>query len=154
MKSYRISALAVLASGLLLLSACGGSHDSSPDTTSFVSRFNASMTALGAAGTIAASGTQDLFDEKYLDMGFKKADVVAVLSAVPQASAASPELSLFPMSQLTNATVTACDGDVCTLNATLTNSDVDTTAVDFSTKVKVIDGVVYLYGDQAATATI
>lgn len=155
MKSYRIPALAVFTSGLLVLSACGGGgNHNTPDTPSFLSRLNASMSALGAASSIASSGVADLFEEKYLDMGSRKADVVAALSATSQAAAANPDLSLFPMAQVTNATLTACDSDVCTLNATLSNSDVDTTAVDFSTQVKVINGVVYLFGDQSATATI
>jgi len=38
------------------------------------------------------------------------------------------------------------------LNGTLTNSDVDTISVDFSTKVIVIGGVVYFYGDQSSAS--
>lgn len=154
MTLYRISTLVVAATGLLVLGACGSDRGPDPDTTGFLAKFNAGLSALGTAGTIAGSAVADVFDENYLDMGAKKADLVAALSATSQAAGANPDLSLFPMAQVTNATLTGCDSDTCTLNGTITNSDADTTAVDFSTKVKVVNGVVYLYGDQSATAPI
>ena len=81
--------------------------------------------------------------------------VLAVFKANSDALATTPELSLFPLAQVTNPVITFCDGNnVCTLNATLVNSDADITSVDFSTKVIIVSGVVYFYGDQSSTPSI
>ena len=156
MKFYRIPLFAIVASAVAILSACGGGDGSGDNaTTSFTSKFNAGLSALGASSGLTSMAVAEVFDAKYLDMGFTKTDLLAALSATSQALGTSSELSLFPMAQVTNATLTSCDtNDICTLNATLTNSDVDTTSVDFTTKVKVVSGVVYLYGDQSSTASI
>jgi hypothetical protein len=51
--------------------------------------------------------------------------------------------------------LTGCDTkDICTLTGTLTNSDADITSVEFSTKVLVMSGVAYLYGDQSSNTSI
>lgn len=156
MKSHRIPLFAIVASAVLSLSACGGGNGSSDTpTTSFTSKFNAGLSALATGSGLTSMAVADMFDANHLDMGFTKADLLAALSATSLALGTNPELSLFPTAQVTNATLTSCDGnDVCTLNATLSNSDVDATSVDFTTKVKVVLGVVYLYGDQSSTTSI
>jgi hypothetical protein len=64
-------------------------------------------------------------------------------------------LSLFPLAQITSAVISNCDANnVCTLSATLVNSDADTTSVDFSTKVILVAGAFYFYGDQSSTPSI
>ncbi|MBC7499956.1 MAG: hypothetical protein H7315_05605 [Herminiimonas sp.] len=162
MKSYRIPLFASVAFAVVVVSACGGGSNNpvtvSPSTDTaalFTAKFNAVMSAFGTSSGLTSKAVVDAFDEKYLDMAFAKADVLASLTTTSQAFDTDPTLSLFPMGQVTNASVTSCDANnICTLNATLTNSDVDTTSVDFTTKVKVISGVVYLYGDQSATTSI
>ncbi len=157
MKSHRIPLLIIAASGLVILSACGGGSENSTTTepASFVSKYNAVLTALDTPSGLTSPSVAGLFDEKYLDMGFAKTNVLAALSDTSTGLATNPELSLFPMTQVSNAMLTNCDAnDICTLNATITNSDADTTSVDFTTKVKVVAGVVYLYGDQSSTASI
>ena len=157
MKFYRTPLFAIVTSVVVIASACGGASDSQATDAAalFTSKFNAVMSAIGTSSGLTSSAVADVFDEKYLDMAVAKTDVLAALSATSKALGAEPNLSLFPMVQLSNATVTNCDANnICTLNATLTNSDVDTTSIDFVTKVKVISGVVYLYGDQATTTSI
>ena len=97
----------------------------------------------------------NLFDDKFLDGGLTKAEIVNSITANAAALGANPELSLFPMAAVTNAKLTGCDTkDICTLTGTLTNSDADITSVEFSTKVLVMSGVAYLYGDQSSTSSI
>jgi hypothetical protein len=63
--------------------------------------------------------------------------------------AATPELMPFPLVNLSDVAISNCDtANVCTLTATATNSDVDTTAVTFTTKVKYSNGKFRLFGDQ------
>ena len=156
MKSHRIPLFDIVTSTLMILTACGGGGGSTDTAvTSFTSKFNAGLSALATSSGLTSMAVADVFDAKHLDMGFAKADLLAALAANSQALGTNPDLSLFPMAQVSNATLTSCDGnDICTLNATLVNSDVDTTSIDFSTKVKVVLGVVYLYGDQSSTASI
>lgn len=79
------------------------------------------------------------------DMSFTK-------TILPDAFDANSEPTPVPSTQVTNPVISNCDSTkVCTLNATLVNSDVDTTSVDFSTKVILVSGVYYFYGDQFST---
>ena len=95
------------------------------------------------------------FDTAYLDAGLKKTDLVATVSLNAQTLGTNPELSLFPTSSVSKGTVSNCDANnICTFSGTLTNTDADTTSVDFTTKVKNVNGALYLYGDQSATTSI
>ena len=156
MKSYQMPLLAIVASAAAILSACGGgSSSAAADATTLLSTTNLFLSGLGTTNGLTSTTASDLFDAKYLDMGVKKADVLAALSANAVALPANSDLSLFPAAQISNATFTNCDSNaVCTMAATLTNSDVDETSVDITTKVKLVSGVLYLYGDQSATSTI
>jgi len=152
MNLSRTSLSTILVSALMTLSACGGS-DSTSAVDSFVSKVNAAYAGLATSSGLTSAAVADLFDAKYLDMGSKKTDVLGTLSANSAALATSPELSLFPLAQVTNPVISNCDANsVCTLNATLINSDADTTSVDFSTKVIFVAGVFYFYGDQSSTS--
>jgi len=98
----------------------------------------------------------ELLDSNYLDGGANQASSRAVVDATAAAIATTPDLSLFPSAEVTNARVTGCDSNnICNMTATLTNQDTeDTVAVEFTTKVKIMGSAVYLYGDQTATAPI
>jgi hypothetical protein len=153
----RISLVILSSSLVLALSACGGGGggDSQGETgAAFSAKFNAGQTSLNSSSGIATTTATDAFDEKYLDQGVKKADIAAAVSTTSQAAAVSPDLSFFPMAQVSNVVVSGCDSGICTLTGTLTNADADTTTVDFTTKVKFYSGLVLLYGDQAATPSI
>ena len=156
MKSYRIPFFAIAAGALTILNACGGGSSSpTADATTLLSTTNLFLAGLGTTSGLNSTTSNDLFDAKYLDMGVKKADVLASLSANATALPENPDLSLFPAAQISNATFTNCSSDaVCTMTATFTNSDIDVTAVDISTKVKLVSGILYLYGDQSATSSI
>ena len=156
MQSYRVSLFVIVAGTVAILGACGGGNNSATsDATTLLSTTNLFLSGLGTTSGLTSTTASDLFDAKYLDSGVKKADVLAALSTNAQALPANADLSLFPAAQISNATFTNCDGDaVCTMMATFTNSDADVTAVDITTKVKIVSGVLYLYGDQAATSSI
>jgi hypothetical protein len=162
MNLSRLSLSSIVVSALVTLSACGGggsSYASGNGTetaaASFATKVSAAYTSLAASSGLTSAALADLFNANYLDMAFNKTSVLAVFKANSDALATTPELSLFPLAQVTNPVITFCDGNnVCTLNATLVNSDADTTSVDFSTKVIIVSGVVYFYGDQSSTPSI
>lgn len=156
MNLYRTSLSTIVVSALMTLSACGsGGSGGTPAAEIFTSKLNAALAALATASGLTSTAVADLFDAKYLDMGFTKTNVLDALKANSAALGTSPELSLFPLAQVTNPVISSCDANnVCTLNATLVNSDADTTSVDFSTKVILVSGVFYFYGDQSSTPSI
>jgi hypothetical protein len=164
MNFQRTFSSAFVFSTVLALSACGGGSggssssgfDSLPALAStFASQFTSGLSSLNASAGLNSRAVPDLFDARYLDGGFTRADVSASLTANAQALGTSPDLSLFPTAGITNAVLTGCDTNgICTLNATLTNSDAETTTVNFSTRVAIINGQVYLYGDQSSTTSI
>lgn len=155
MKSYRIPLFAIVAGAVAIVSACGGSSNASSDATTLLSTTNLFLANLGTTSGLTSTTASDLFDAKYLDMGIKKVDVLAALSTNAEALPANGDLSLFPAAQYMNATFTNCDSNaVCTMMATVINSDVDVTSVDITTKVKIVSGVLYLYGDQSTTSSI
>jgi len=160
MNLSRISLSTIVVSALMTLSACGGSGSSSGTSStaaadSFAAKTNAAYAALATVSGLTSKAVADLFDAKYLDMSFTKAIVLDALTANSAALGTTPELSLFPLAQVTNPVISNCDANsVCTLSATLVNSDADITSVDFTTKVKLDSGVIYFYGDQSSTASI
>jgi hypothetical protein len=153
MITQRVFSSSLIFSAVLAISACGGN---SINVQEAAKQFTASVTsgiaALTGAAGLNSNALPSLFADKYLDGGYTKADVVSTLAANSTALPTAPELSLFPLAAITNTTISGCDNNTCTLNGTLTNSDVDTTSVDFSTKVIFIGGVVYFYGDQSSTS--
>lgn len=167
MTLHRISSSTIIFGALLILSACGGGSDESGNLTattpqnlqeyadSFTTKINVGLTALGTSSGLNAKTVADVFDAKYLDMGFTKTNLLEALTVSAVALGTSPELSLFPMAQVSNPKLSNCDANsVCTLDATLVNSDADITSISFSTKVIVVSGVVYLYGDQSSSTSI
>lgn len=158
MNLSRTSLSTILVSALMTLSACGDSSSGSGSTAaadSFATKVSAAYASLATTSGLTSKSVADLFDAKYLDMGFTKDVVLNALKANSDALGTTPELSLFPLAQVTNPVINNCDANnICTLNATLVNSDADITSVDFSTKVKIDSGVIYFYGDQSSTPSI
>lgn len=157
MISKRVFSSSLILSTVLTLSACGGSSgiDIESAVTEFSSKITTALADLASITGLNSKALPNLFDEKFLDQGLTKADIVNTLAANATALGTSPELSLFPMASVTNSKLSGCDNNnICNLTGTLTNSDADTTTVDFSTKVIVLGGVVYFYGDQSSTTSI
>jgi hypothetical protein len=160
MITQRAFSSSFILSAVLALSACGGNGTSGTVNldviaADFSSKISAAFADLTSVAGLNAKALTNLFDDKFLDGGSTKAELVSTLTATSTALGTTPELSLFPLASITNVKLTGCDTkDICTLNGTLTNSDADTTTVDFSTKVIVIGGVVYFYGDQSSTTSI
>jgi hypothetical protein len=157
MISKRVFSSSLILSTVLTLTACGGSSgiDIESAVTEFSSKITTALADLASSTGLNSKALPNLFDEKFLDGGFTKVDLVNSLSANSTALGTNPDLSLFPMASVTNAKLTGCDTkDICTLTGTLTNSDADITSVEFSTKVLVIAGVAYFYGDQSSTTSI
>jgi len=157
MISKRVFSSSLILSTVLTLTACGGSSgiDIESAVTEFSSKITTALADLASSTGLNSKALPNLFDEKFLDQGLTKADIVNTLAANATALGTSPELSLFPMASVTNSKLSGCDNNnICNLTGTLTNSDADTTTVDFSTKVIVLGGVVYFYGDQSSTTSI
>jgi len=158
MISKRVFSSSLILSTVLTLSACGGGSnaiDLEVAVTQFSTIMSSALADLASSTGLNSKALPNLFDEKFLDQGLTKADIVNTLAANATALGTSPELSLFPMASVTNPKLTGCDNNnICNLTGTLTNSDADTTTVDFSTKVIVLGGVVYFYGDQSSTTSI
>jgi hypothetical protein len=160
MISKRVFSSSLILSTVLALGACGGNGASGTVNletvaTEFSTKISSALAELASSVGLTSKASPNLFDEKFLDGGFTKADLVNSLAANSTALGTNPDLSLFPIAAVTNVKLTGCDTkDICTLTGTLTNSDADTTTVDFSTKVIVLGGVVYFYGDQSSTTSI
>ena len=157
MITQRIFSSSLIFSAVLAISACGGTNALTLEEVAkqFTTSVTSGIAALTGAAGLNSNALPSLFADNYKDGGFTKADVVSTLAANSTALPTAPELSLFPMAAITNTAISGCDNNgICTLSGTLTNSDVDTTSVDFSTKVIVVGGVVYFYGDQSSTSSI
>lgn len=157
MISKRVFSSSIVLSAVLTLSACGGGStiDLQTTATEFSTKITTALAELASSAGLNSQTLPNLFNEKFLDGGFSKADLVNSLTANSTALGTNPDLSLFPMAAVTNVKLTGCDTkDICTLTGTLTNSDADTTSVEFSTKVLVIAVVAYLFGDQSSTTSI
>ncbi|MDP9899123.1 hypothetical protein [Variovorax ginsengisoli] len=159
----------MFASSLLaMLAACGGGSDyhasntpapsgspaASPNDSarqaSFATDYGSGLAALNTYGGLTNAAFVDNFDDTFVDAGYAKAQV---REALTQEAAAlllfSTELSSFPAVKLSAVTINGCDSkNVCTLSATLTNTDVDTTSVTFTTRLSFSGGKFRLLGDQ------
>ena len=139
------------------LAACGGGDDGPPPAAAtnattqsdFVAAYASGIGALNTSAGLTSTAFVDTIDDSFLDAGYTKAALRDNLTQEAAAMAVSTELSSFPAGTLSNATISNCSAaDICTLTATLTNADVDTTAVTFTTQVKFSAGKLRLYGDQ------
>jgi hypothetical protein len=154
-----------LASSLLvLLAACGGGGDDAPQAAgngspsdsarqaAFATDYGSGLNALNTPAGLTNKAFLDLFDDAFLDAGYTKPQVADALTQEAAAMALSKELSSFASVKLTEVKITDCDAkNVCTLTATLTNSDVDATAVSFTTRLNFSNGKFRLLGDQKTT---
>ena len=142
----------LIASCLFALSACGGSDSSSPTTptSDFNSNLQTSVSTAATSAGLTSTTTTDLIDTAYKDSGNTKTSQIAYLQAEAAAITANTDLSGFAGFTVSNIQITNCDANnVCTMTATLTNTDADTTTADITTKVKQgTDGKYRLYGDQ------
>jgi len=138
---------------LITLSGFGtGSDSSAAAGDSIVVKADSAQAAPIAVSGLASTAVADRVDAEHPDMSFTKSIVPDGSKANSVALGSNSELPLFPSTQVINPVISNCDSSkVCTLNATLVNSDVDTTSVDFSTKVILVSGVFYFYGDQFPT---
>jgi lambda repressor-like predicted transcriptional regulator len=149
---------------VMLLSACGGGGDStpaSPVTPAVVATlsdsYGAALSKTSTTDGLASATLQDAFDAKYLDAGNSKAAVLSALAGEVAAAQVSPAFPGFPQVSLSNVTVTDCAREadksawVCSMTATVSNGDADTTAAAFTTQVRFSDKL-RLLGDQVATA--
>ena len=154
MITQRFFSSSLIFSAVLAISACGGTNSLTLQevATQFTASVTSALAALTSAAGLNSNALPNLFADKFLDGGYTKANLVSTLSANSTALQTAPELSLFPVAAITNTTISGCDNGICTLTGTLTNSDVDTISVDFSTKVIVIGGVFYFYGDQSSAS--
>jgi hypothetical protein len=157
MITQRFFPSSIMLSAVLALSACGGTSSFNADNAAneFSTKITSYLSALTSSAGLTSNALTDLFAAKYLDGGFTKTDLTNSLTANTTALGTSPELSLFPLATVTNSKLSGCDSSgICTLSGTLTNSDADTTSVDFTTKVIVIANVIYFYGDQSSTTPL
>ena len=157
MITNRFFSSSLILSAALTISACGGNStfDLEAAAIDLSTKISSYMSELATSVGFNSKSLSNLFDEKFLDGGFTKADLVSSLTATTTALSTNPELSLFPMANITNSKVFGCDNNgICSMSATLTNSDADTTSIDFSTKVILNAGVVYFYGDQSSTTSL
>ena len=148
----KLSGFSLSVSLVVSLAACGGGGpDNKAAVSATVSALNATLSNLSTEAGLASAATPASFDVGYMDAGYTRAMLIAALAANADALKTNPDLSLFPGGTLSNVVIAGCDmKNVCTMTATLTNSDADVTAVDFSTKVVFSDGAYRLLGDQAA----
>jgi hypothetical protein len=130
-----------------------GSDSSAAAGDSLVAKADSAQAAPIAVSGLASTAVADRVDAEHPDMSFTKSIVPDGSKANSVALGSNSELPLFPSTQVINPVISNCDSSkVCTLNATLINSDADTTSVDFSTKVIFVAGVFYFYGDQSSTS--
>lgn len=149
----KLSGVSLALSLAVFLAACGGGSDNTTAVVSnTVSALNATLGNLSAGTGLSSPATLESFDAAYVDAGYTRAMLAADLAANADALKTNPDLSLFPGGTLSNVVIGGCDfKNVCTMTATLTNSDADVTTVDFSTKVVFSNGAYRLLGDQAAS---
>ena len=128
----------------------GASNDTSQQAAAFATDYGSGLAALNSYSGLTNTAFLNNFDDTFLDAGYSKPQV---RDAMAQEAAAvllfSTQLSSFPSVKLSAVTITGCNAaNVCTLTATLTNTDVDTTAVTFTTQLSYVGGKFRLLGDQ------
>jgi hypothetical protein len=128
----------------------GASTDTSQQAAAFATDYGSGLAALNSYSGLTNTAFLNNFDDTFLDAGYTKPQVS---DAMAQEAAAvllfSTQLSSFPSVKLSAVTITGCNAaNVCTLTATLTNTDVDTTAVTFTTQLSYVGGKFRLLGDQ------
>lgn len=146
----------------MVLSACGGSSEKGvtiAQKDSFKSAYTTGLDGTSTAAGLNSADLQDLFDTKYIDSGLNRSDVVAALNGEASAllAAATSGHSGVPRVALSDVSVTNCidNGNgayTCSLTATVTNTDADTTAATLSSSLRMVDGKLRLLGDQITTA--
>jgi hypothetical protein len=138
----------LLACALFALSAC--SSDETSPVGDFASSLQKSVETSQTSAGLMSTTTADLLDSAYKDSGVTQPAQIAYQKAQADAMTAYSDLSGFAGFKLSNVQVFGCDAsNVCTMTATLTNADADTTTADITTKVKVgSDGKIRLFGDQ------
>jgi hypothetical protein len=147
----RLSALSLVLSGSVFISACGSDTPADP-VASLVARFTDAVSLLGTSAGLKDAKVASLFDDAYKEGGYVKSALSADLQAESASLAANADASLFPIASLKDVTVTGCDANnICTLTGKLVNSDADVTETTITTKVKSVNGEYYFYGDQQAT---
>ena len=131
----------------LALTACSGGGGGgvavggTPTASSgFIDTFNSASSSPQSQNTAAFFG---LFDDKFLDNGYTKANLIANVTAdsaaIADASVAAD--SVFPQVLASDSSITECNPstNVCSLNTTYTMTGPDATAV--TTKIPVlVDG--------------
>jgi|GEM_PF-1339666 len=145
--------LTVVVSAVIALSGFdSGSDSTAAADESLATKADAATAAPVASSGLTSTAVADRIVAEHPDMSFTKTIVPDVLDANSVGLATNSELTPVPSTQVTNPVISNCDSTkICTLNATLVNSDVDITSVDFSTKVILVSGVYYFYGDQFST---
>jgi hypothetical protein len=142
-------ALASAAVAMATLAACGGGGGGESLDETFVRDYGSALAGTSTPAGLGSTSLKQSFDDKFLDAGYTKADVVANLDQDAQALSANADYSLFPQLTLADASVGNCGTDnVCTLTGTLTNNDADATSVPISVRVLLSNGGYRLYGDQ------
>ena len=110
------------------------------------------LAALNTYEGLTSTAFIDLFDEAFLDAGYTKAQVRSNLAQEAVAMATAPELSGFPKASLSAVTIADCDAAAtCSVTATFSNGDADTTSVTVTNRLKLIDGKYRLFGDQSSS---
>jgi hypothetical protein len=156
----RVAVAAVVCA--VALSACGGGGGVSGVTAAQKDSFKSAYTS-GLDGTNTSTGLnstelQDLFDKFYVDSGLNRSDVLSALNGEASAllAAATSAHSGVPKVTLSDVAVSNCvdagsGAFTCSLSATVTNTDVDTTATTLISSLRMADGKLRLLGDQIAT---
>lgn len=156
----RVAVAAVVCA--MTLTACGGGGGVSGVTAAQKDAFKSAYTT-GLDGTSTATGLnsgelQDLFDKFYVDSGLNRSDVLSALNGEASAllAAATSAHSGVPKVTLSDVAVSNCvdagsGAYTCSLTATVTNTDVDTTATTLISSLRMADGKLRLLGDQIAT---
>ena len=154
-------ATAVLTCGLLL-TACGKSgvvNVSDKQIGDFKAAYTAGVDGTAKPAVIGAAETQDLYDPAFLDSGFTKTDIVAALTGEATAlpNAATTGHSGVPQVTLSDVVFSNCNNAgpgpiTCSLSASLTNSDADTTVTYLNSTLRLSpDGKLRLVGDNLST---
>ncbi|NCX72119.1 MAG: hypothetical protein EBW88_01720, partial [Betaproteobacteria bacterium] len=89
------------------LNACSSSDGvTQGDIDAFKASYSSSLAGLSTQAVLTGSALQDLFDAKFLDSGFSRADIVAALNGEASAIQSAGGYSSVPQVTLANASVT------------------------------------------------